>query len=334
MAMSFSISWLVWQGLVEAVAFFASLTAIMSKLHELFSENFNMSTIGELNHLPSPKSAKVPWKYEGANLVGINSDELIGIEVEVENAQFIGKVSSPWIAKDDGSLRNNGVELITEPIAASLAPVALYHLMAKVLSSECSFSMRTSIHIHLNATDMTEQQVRDFVALYTIFEPALFNFAGRGRYKSVFCVPLNECNQIHHTLGRRISDGRWEKYTSLNLRRLADLGTLEFRHMAGTFDVDRVSNWIGIICRIKQYVMVTGSKDIRSEIAQLTPYSDYNNLAARVFQEFSPLLRVSDPSIYYPASLNAREVLSTRAEIYEVQATSPLLISLSKKRSV
>lgn len=292
-----------------------------------------MSTIAELIG-NSPKAVKVPWKYEGANLIQINSDELVGIEVEVENTQWVTSPKTPWHLKDDGSLRNEGRELITDPIKASEAPTALYHLLSKVLSTDCSFSMRTSIHVHLNATDMTETQIRDFVALYTIFEPALFNFSGRGRWKSVFCVPLNECVQIHMTHARKVSEGRWEKYTSLNLRRLADLGTLEFRHMAGTFDVDRVSQWIGIICKIKQYVMTVGTTVIRKELTQLTPSSDYNHLAQRVFQEFAHLLGVSDPSVYYPASLNAREILMSKAGVtFDVSTESPLFKFIKNNRS-
>ena len=292
-----------------------------------------MSTIGELIGT-SVKAVKVPWKYDGVDLVKIDSNELIGIEVEVENTQWIDRVTAPWHLKEDGSLRNDGRELITDPIPASSAPVALYHLLSKVLSQDCSFSMRTSIHVHLNALDMTEAQVRDFVALYTIFEPALFNFAGRGRWKSVFCVPLNECVQLHIAHARKLSDGRWEKYTSLNLRRLSDIGTIEFRHMAGTFDVDRVSQWIAIICKLKTYVLEAGTTKIRKDISQLAPHSDYNELAQRIFQEFAHLLGVSDPAVYYPASLNAREIIQTKAcETFRTEIDSPLNLFYKLYRS-
>lgn len=292
-----------------------------------------MSTVGELIGV-KPEARKVPWSYKDVSLVKIPSDEIIGIEVEVENTNFLADIRRPWNVKEDGSLRNSGRELVSDPIAASSAPAALYHLLVQGLDPVCSFSMRTSIHIHINATDMNEAQIRDFVALYTIFEPALFNFAGRGRWKSVFCVPLNECQQIANVLSRKLTDGRWEKYTSLNLRRLADLGTIEFRHMGGTFDVDRVCNWIGMICRLKQYVMQVGSKDIRQELASMGPYYNYAELCNRVFGEFSPLLKVSDNTAYYAASLTARVAVIGKPEVIDPAPSSPIVnFIINSKRS-
>lgn len=283
-----------------------------------------MTTISEQNRIPPPKGIPVPWSYPDVQLLKINSKELIGIEVEVENTQFVGDIQRPWNVKEDGSLRNGGRELVSDPINASSAPEALYHLLVRGLSSECSFNMRTSIHIHINATDMTDEQIRNLVAIYTIFEPALFNFAGRGRWKSVFCVPLNECNQLAYAALRNIGDGRWEKYTALNLRRLADLGTIEFRHLGGTFDVDHVCQWIDMICSLKAYVMNTPTAAIRAEIAQMHPYTDFNGIAQRVFGEYARLLQVSDSTVYYSASLNARMVFSQKQETFRVAEESPL----------
>lgn len=290
------------------------------------------TTIGEQNRIPAPKQYPVPWKYPGVSLLKINSTELIGIEVEVENTQFIGEIARPWNVKEDGSLRNQGRELVSDPISAANAPEALYYLLVKGLSQECSFNMRTSIHVHINAVDMTDEQIRNMVALYTIFEPALFNFAGRGRWKSVFCVPLNECNQLSHAAIRSLGDGRWEKYTALNLRRLADLGTIEFRHLGGTFDVDHVCQWIDMICALKSYAMRMSTADIRTEIAAMHPYTDYNELCRRVFGEFAQLLHVSDSAVYYEASLNARVIFSTQREVIRVSDESPLIKAFSSSK--
>jgi len=41
------------------------------------------------------------------------------------------------------------------------------------------------------------------------------------------------------------------KYSALNSNSLATFGTLEFRHMAGTVDINKISDWINILLQLK-----------------------------------------------------------------------------------
>src|SRR3546814_8987486 len=62
------------------------------------------------------------------------------------------------------------------------APPALYNLFHEALNHDsCAFSMRTSIHIHMNVLDLTEEDVVAIVLLYCLFEPMFYQFAGRAR---------------------------------------------------------------------------------------------------------------------------------------------------------
>jgi hypothetical protein len=40
---------------------------------------------------------------------------------------------------------------------------------------------------------------------------------------------------------------KWHKYTALNLKRMIDLGTVEFRHMHGTSDPAEIDVWLHVL---------------------------------------------------------------------------------------
>src|SRR5690348_5544085 len=113
---------------------------IMSKVIEIYGNRPPVSRNLAIKHL----KANVP------DLPVIESQQLVGIEIEIENwTSKQSEVSRVWSSKDDGSLRNNGIEWVSTPIVAAQAPFALYHLLNDVVSPVCCFSPRTSVHIHL-----------------------------------------------------------------------------------------------------------------------------------------------------------------------------------------
>lgn len=229
----------------------------------------------------------------------VNSSEIIGIEVEVENYRVRGdgSLNRAWQVTDDGSLRNDGIELITKPIAASAAPVCLEYLMHQYLSDECCFSPRTSVHVHINVQDLSRPSAMDMVLLYTVFEKLFYQYAGRGRQKNIYCVPITECNILTNLVDFTdpSRDNRWLKYTGLNTLPIRQYGTIEFRHMHGTTDVGKLSAWIGMIAKLKEYVRKTSTKDIRSMIAQMNDGFDFGRLLSDIFGDYARLLQYRGP---------------------------------------
>jgi hypothetical protein len=210
----------------------------------------------------------------------IDSDIEVGLEVEVENHILTHHPTAAWMSKGDGSLRNNGIEWITRPIAAQWAPHALNDLLGSALSKDCCFSPRTSIHVHLNMQSFDVSHVTDAVLLYTVFEPLFYKFTGRGRIKNIYCVPLMDTQLItamnSQQLARSIE--LWSKYTGLNIMPIRELGTIEARHMHGTFDHRKVVIWIRLWIKLLEYVRKTGTAVIRRLLLELHQYSDYQQL--------------------------------------------------------
>ena len=252
-----------------------------------------MTTIREIYGLGDVQ----PYKYTGLSTITspyvVKSNELIGIEVEIENVgnDLNGNPNKVWQVVDDGSLRNAGREFVTKPILAASSPVLLDYLFNIYLPKQCCFSPRTSVHVHLNMLDFTTNQVADVILLYALFERLFYKFTGRGRAKNIYCVPLVETNLLVGLCGRDLRETGWSKYTGLNILCLSNYGTIEFRHMHGTSDVEKLSIWINLITALKEFVRSTNSKDIRTSIIQMDDDFDYLALMTRIFGEYTKYLK-------------------------------------------
>lgn len=227
----------------------------------------------------------------------VDSTHAIGIEVEVENAINIHvPKGSVWQQISDGSLRNSGAEFITSPIPANAAPAVLDQLMTHILHQDCCFSPRTSVHIHLNVQDLETHQATDLVLLYTVFEKLLYKFAGRGRIRNIYCVPIIDTSLLTGLVEKGVGVP-WSKYTGLNLCPLqrnrnegAGYGTMEFRHMHGTFSVEKLCVWINLITQLKEYVLRSDTKVIRNLILEMNDHFDFMNLANVIFGKYAGAL--------------------------------------------
>lgn len=258
---------------------------------------------------------RVVADYKSESLeTDIPSDEIIGIEVEVENVRRVGDgLSSVWQITEDGSLRNAGREFITFPIKAKYATHALDNLMNEGLSKDCSFSPRTSVHIHLNVQDLETAQVVDLTMLYTLFEEHLFRFVGRNRIRNPYCVPITQTNLLSGLVRRGLST-RWEKYAGFNLLPLLDKGTVEFRHMHGSPDVTKLSNWISLIVGMKEWIKKHSSASIRKRFHAIT-HDDVPSLAQEIWPKHCHLLKWEKAEEFYTSMLFVKYLLANRTTL-------------------
>lgn len=215
----------------------------------------------------------------------VDSDIEVGIEVEVENHELARPPHRVWVMKGDGSLRNNGVEWITNPIQARWAPHALKDLLVDSISKICCFSPRTSIHVHFNVQSLEADKVVDIVLMYTLLEPLFYKFTGRGRIKNIYCVPLMDTNLITSMCSNPFGNvvDQWSKYTGLNILPLRELGTIEARHMHGTFDHRKVSIWIRLWVKLMEYCIRTSTTDLRRLLLEVHEMTDYQQLLVNIF---------------------------------------------------
>jgi len=186
----------------------------------------------------------------------------VGIEVEVEGIrEYRDTFFKRWrIDENEGSLVN-GIEFISEPVWGTAITDTLEELADFFAIHPPYISFRTSVHVHLNVLDLTPKQLKRMIELYLVYEPALFRLHDKwDRGNCIFCVPAHQSvviQQGYSGLFRDLDKGGvnaayspW-KYSALNTNCLRTLGTLEFRHMGGTDDMNEVSNWIDVLLQLK-----------------------------------------------------------------------------------
>ena len=141
--------------------------------------------IGMLHDFAGLKTQKTKHNaYERANPINdpinvIDKNALVGIEIEVENMGNGNYVPAYyWQVKEDGSLRNNGVEFTSIPLRASQVEYALDVYNRSVTQNNTpDYSPRTSVHVHLNIRDLTWDQLKNLIILYCLFEKHFFHIA-------------------------------------------------------------------------------------------------------------------------------------------------------------
>ena len=226
---------------------------------------------------------------------------LYGVELEIENIQDadalvygIGGINHI----EDGSLRNNGREFITQPMTFSVKQHVLSNFFGKAGFTARNYSDRTSVHVHCNVQDLSPEELASVLLLYQVYEGLLYDFVGGERDKNIFCVPWSE-TQLSFSIINSLSSGdsakiiglkNWQKYTGLNLLPIFSQGTIEFRQMPGTADLQHILNWLNLIGSLFNYSRKNNLKDIKAKFVELNTTSAYRTLTEQVFNQWAYLL--------------------------------------------
>ena len=204
----------------------------------------------------------------------------VGIEVEIEGVRVISdkvqKSMTLWGLQHDGSLQN-GIELVSQPVWGSAITDSLDQLRMFFKKYKAYLSFRTSVHIHVNVLDLEPEELEHFIKLYLFYEPSLFRLhMDWNRYENIFCVPARKSVRIQDGYAELLRDvkrhgrcGRQYvgcKYAAMNPNSVGTFGTLEFRHMGGTDNVDRIDKWINILLQMKVAAQAVAPFDQPSDV--------------------------------------------------------------------
>jgi hypothetical protein len=151
----------------------------------------------------------------------------------------------------------------------------------------------------MDVRQLTLQQMVALLLTYLTVENLLFKFVGNNRRTNIFCTPISETgimetissspkkfmHSIQHT---------WMKYTGLNLLPIASFGSVEFRHMPGTNNINKLLAWVDLITRLKQFVYRFEYADIVSTIMALNSNSRYRQYVDLIFDDMTSYLDTSN----------------------------------------
>lgn len=303
------------------------MAVLKEKDERKLSSFYTYNPLSKYEGLPGKMKCRAPTTY-------------VGVEVELEKIHMTSNGPSSVSITNDGSLKLDGKEFITIPIRFFYLEQELNRLFSSFKSPHVS--SRCSIHVHMNARDFTQAELYRFILLYLIFEKSLFNFSG-DRFSNIFCTPLSshlsfvqrEVKRLWLTGG--VTNMTWFKYFALNLCPIwggeegdgdKKIGTVEFRHMAGTTDVSRIIEWINLIVSLKITAKKFNTKDLLAHLAVMNTTSGYNWLVQEVFKEWSYYL-TSQPTFKKDVEqgiLNAKQVA-----FHKEKADASIIIKLGEE---
>lgn len=228
-----------------------------------------------------PKKVKKQQNFPlgvNRNLIEVPGD--IGIEIEVEGRRIPGCAFSAdclpqaWCYHQDGSLRGdeNGEFVLRNPIYFDEVEPALKGLWDcfKKCKTEFDDSNRTSVHVHLNVQQFFPSRLISLMALYIIFEEILTNWCGDHRVGNLFCLRAKDAPAIITSIKDNVENGFVGEladglhYAGMNMQAMAKYGSLEFRPMRGTDNMQTILLWCKVLQRL--YEISEGFKDPREII--------------------------------------------------------------------
>lgn len=240
----------------------------------------------------------------------------IGLEAEYEGVKDRNlpphTFADFWQYHEEGSLKDFGAEYVfSTPLFGIDAYNATQWLVSHAKTSGWKCTKRTGIHVHLDVRDLSIPQLAGLCIVYGAIEAILYRWVGDGRSSSHFCIPLYVADEALLSVctilkaafqDEREEDGElalnaseaFQRYAGFNLQALFKFGSIEFRHLNTTHDLDRIVDWINIVMSLKAVAFKLPQSDgavvrmlERMSIQELLEYIFGSELSKKLYTEHS-----------------------------------------------
>ena len=212
-------------------------------------------------------------ELEASDITGSGSLELckkLGTAIPNINAIALDHDS---IIVYDGSLGASGLEFCTLPARGDAFIRQITGLCSHLNGQDVEVNSSCGYHLHIDCKDYSTQDLLNFIRLYYLVEPALFQCLPKSRRENRYCTPLEGSIKnlfIHNiekgkrsvrsdSLTSRLAYGSelsssmiarrkkqqkpGNRYHAINTTSWFYRGTIEVRMAAGTFNATKIVNW-------------------------------------------------------------------------------------------
>lgn len=143
-----------------------------------------------------------------------------------EDASVIGELVSPILSPND-----NWVDNIKEILS--------------VIDDTHFSTYNCGLHVHIDARDMSREQVRNVYYAFAHWERTIESFVASHRINNRYCERID------------IMENGWDipynRYKALNANAYREKGTLEYRLADGTFDIERIEALVNLWNKFTEY---------------------------------------------------------------------------------
>lgn len=191
-------------------------------------------------------------------------DKLYGVEIEVEGSSLPNpEYSIPgWRIEEDTSLKTEEAwEYVTDgPDTLAGIRSRLDTLSRKFVDCDSTIydSVRAGVHVHMNVQTWDMKRVMTFAMCYYIMEDIFLKWCGDNREGNLFTLRTKDAEyvlfkllEMLKTRNLKVLETDIIRYASLNYLSLFKYGTIEFRGMRSTPDLDTIYKWVEIIDELR-----------------------------------------------------------------------------------
>ena len=244
-------------------------------------------------------------------------ETIIGLELEIESWGGRTQEFQGFDFTEDGSLRNMGIEAISRPTKSKFVENLLSTFFKNFGITDDNYSERCSTHVHVNVLDFTLEQLASLALIYQVTERLLFGYVSPERKSNIFCVPWCQADSKLDlvsiiTTGKWRELKAWSKYTALNLLAVTQRGTVEYRHLEGSCDVQHIMGWINLLGCLHNYAKETPVEKIKAVLLDINTSSAYDMFLQSVFGKHTSMLFTPDYRVDLEAGVIDAKLLFTK----------------------
>ena len=189
----------------------------------------------------------------------------VAFEIELEGMKLPTIYNEIWDTKRDGSLRGgmDGQEYIfNQPLPITKVKEELEKFVAHFDPKYVADSFYAGTHLHVNVQDLTMRELLCYISAYLILENILVKWCGETREGNHFCLRTEDADYLVKLLRNMVlNDSSLNfdpdlRYSSMNIMSVCKFGSLEFRALNSSLDVERMMTWATVLHNIKKQAII------------------------------------------------------------------------------
>ena len=218
--------------------------------------------------------------------------------------------TSSWGVKTDGSIRGNGVEVVSPKLKGAAGIEEVTKAVRALSEAGAEVNVSCGLHVHVDTTGMSVASIVNVVERYRAHERTMDSFMPNSRRANnnnftqsvgMFDRTRNIATHLAAAVKEdnrstlRDFAGRTDRYCKVNLQAFWKYGTIEFRQHSGTVNSEKIENWICFVLFFVEASVVEQKETTESYTeTETTVVSEQVPSARRVSKHEKSLRAIND----------------------------------------
>lgn len=179
-----------------------------------------------------------------------------------------------WRVESDGSVTygGRGGEAVSPVLSGPEGLAEIKLVVDAIRAAGGSVDRRCGIHVHIDARDLTGEQIARLMTAYVDRQSAFDRMVSPSRVGGGYCRPMREAEKLQHVeslKANRTPHPYAERYRTVNVTSLGRTGTVEFRQHQGSLNATKIGAWVKTLLALASSVVATADEDLPFEAEAL-----------------------------------------------------------------